>query len=104
MSKIVFNRIPKKPCPFPMFEFDCEIPINEVELSCSVNDNITFRSVTLHIKDKGIFHPIGEIKLYHSGTVSNWERTFDSAHFLALEIVRRFNSFREKGQLCLELL
>lgn len=102
MSKIYFNRIPKKPTPFPMFEFDFEIPMNEVELSCSFNDNPTFRSVLLGIKHDGVIHPSGEIKLYHSGTVVNYERTFDSAYSLALEIVKRFNSFSEKGQLCLE--
>lgn len=103
MPNIVFNQIPKTPTPFPLFEFDCSIDIQDVKLSCSVNDNITFRSVLLEIEHNGRKHPMGEIKLYHSGNVFNYERTFDSAHFLALEIVRRFNSFNPKGQQCLEL-
>ena len=103
MCTVVFNRIPKRPTPFPLFEFDCSIDIKDLKISCSVNDNPTFRSVLLEIDHLGHKYPMGEIKLYHSGNVFNYERTFDSAHFLALEIVRRFNSFCEKGQQCFEL-
>lgn len=103
MLNIVFNHVPKKPSPFPFYEFDSALTLSDIELSVSVNDNETFRSVLLEIADKGKKHAVAEIKLYHSGNVYNFERTFDSAQILANEIVRRFNSFKDKGQQCFEL-
>lgn len=102
MSDIVFNKIPRKPSPFPLFEFDKELFINDFNLSLFVHDDITFRSVVLEIEHEGIKYPCGEINLYHSGNVYNYERTFGSAKRLGEEIVSRFNAFREKGQLCLK--
>ncbi|AFL69770.1 hypothetical protein [Sulfurospirillum barnesii] len=102
MSDIVFNKIPKKPSPFPLFQFDKELFINDFILGYSVHDDLTFRSVLLHLEHEGAKYPCGEIKLYHSGNVYNYERTFGSAQRLAHEIVLRFNAFREKGQLCLK--
>lgn len=103
MPDIVFNHVPKKPSPFPFYEFDSSLNFSNIELSLSINDNETFRSVLLEIADQGKKHPVAEVKLYHSGNVYNFERTFDSAQILAKEIVRRFNSFRHKGQKCFEL-
>lgn len=103
MPKIFFNHVPKKPASFPFFKFDSELNLLDIELSLAVNDNETFRSVVLEILDQGHKHPVAEIKLYHSGNVYNFERTFDSAQILAKEIVSRFNSYIPKGQQCLEL-
>lgn len=104
MPKIVFNNIPKAPNPFPLFSFDNELGMNDFKLSCSVHDDLTFRSVLLEIDRDGKKFPCGEIKLYHSGNVYNYERTFGSAQCLAEEIVKRFNAYHEKGQQCLEFL
>ena len=101
--KIAFNKIPHKPSPFPLPSFDVEIGINDFKLVPTFHDDITFRSCILEIEHDGKRYPCGEVKLYHSGGVFNYEQTYLSAKNLAEEICKRFNSFQEKGQACFEL-
>lgn len=102
MPKIVFNNIPKKGQPFPFKVFDNEIDLSALKLSFRICDYDYERSVSLGIDVKGSHVHIADIKLYHSDNLFNFEDTFGSAEVLLLEIVKRFNSFREKGQRCLE--
>ena len=103
MPKIVFNNFPKTRKPFPFEKFDNEIDLRELKLSYRIYHDDFSRAALLGI-DVNLTHvTIAEIKLFHSGTLTNFEQTFDSAQTLLKEIVQRFNSFSTKGQLCLEL-
>ncbi len=103
MPKIVFNNCPKSKQPFPFEKFDNEIDLSELKLSYRIYHDDFSRTALLGIEVKGKHVTIGEIKLFHSGNLTNFEQTFDSSCLLLKEICERFNSFAKKGQLCLEL-
>lgn len=101
MPKIVFNNVPKTPQHFPFEEFDNEIDLKDLKLSFRVCDTDYARYVSLGVVGSKSSHiHIAEIELFHSGGVSNFEQTMESAEILVKEIVERFNSFAPKGQEC----
>lgn len=102
MPKIVFNEFPKTRKPFQFEKYDCEIDLSELKLSCEIYHDNSCRSANLGIDLNGVHVPIAQIELYHSGTLFNFEETFESSQILLKEIVNRFNSFIPKGQQCLE--
>lgn len=102
MLKIVFNNVPKARQPFPFEKFDNEIDLSDLKLSYQTYEDEFHCFASLGIDLKGVHVHIAYISLFHSGIVSNFEETFQSAEILLKEIVNRFNSFIPKGQQCLE--
>ena len=104
MSKVLrFNKIPHPPKLFPLTRFDVETELQGVQLVCSTVENLTFRHVLLELLIDGETYPCGEIKLYHSGNVFNYEQVFWSAKDLGEEIAKRFNTYYQRSQLSFEL-
>lgn len=102
MPKIVFNEFPKTRQPFPFEKYDFKLDLSEIKLSSQAYKNGFSHVASLGIDLNGVHVPIAEIELYHSGSLHNFEETFESSQILLKEIVNRFNSFIPKGQQCLE--
>lgn len=104
MPKIVFNNVPKARKPFPFEKFDNEIDLSELKLSYRIYTDNSSCFASLGIDLKGVHVHIAYISLFHSGSLSNFEDTFESSEILLKEIVNRFNSFIPKGQQCLKFI
>lgn len=98
MPKIVFNEFPKTRQPFPFEKYDFELDLSELKLSSQVYKYGFSYVASLGIDINSVHVPIAQIELYHSGSLHNFEETFQSAEILLKEIVNRFNSFIPKGQ------
>jgi len=101
MSKcILFNRIPRQMAHFPLCpeSYDFCIPLDKLRLKFVAINDLKVRRVELFLRHQDRDLPIGKIELYHSGTIHNYEHTFESAKLLAEEIVMRFNGFEPNGQ------